>query len=619
MSNHTPPSEPVRSIDPAVVHPYCTFLVVEYTGSNIDRAIPSMVDLLKQGLRPYGSRRSTLLASGLDPDTITLVVNDRDDDGLDGFVFSDQRQPSWAKESSYTDIDHHLVVVYARRPLLAVHAPERLRTMVVNRIRKGTNPPPFRLVRPTVLRDAFLAGEAKGLWLQGVHPTSPSKADTKNLNGSRLQDALDMFDDSTFTLRAGRAALADDPSRRALRGVAGTTPGQGTVWNGPSDDFTGFVQTAREALDLVESTAKAVGPSSALFPELAAELDSLQGVHGAYEVVVSDSDFLPPETSDEARDAALALQGTIIDVEGDATGPNFTLSVGHNGYEAGKLRGLVTMDGGVVKVDFSYRSTPSGRGLVSPILQALDHGEIYTVHYASGQVISDGVLTSRQTRHLPFRNWSFHDFDGYDVTQEKPPPHDRSAQEIHDDIGKADDNSLFAWVAQNYSDGWLTCDDGPGEVADFVHLATDGTLSLIHVKAADSDSPRRTVKVTDYQEVVTQAIKNLHFVRAATALPDRLAASTLARPATWKDGERVGARAEMIERLRQRSARAATRIVIVQPHQQHTVIEKIRVADEAGTADANVLRLRLLETLLTSALSTAVGAGLDLKVIADAK
>jgi len=40
----------------------------------------------------------------------------------------------------------------------------------------------------------------------------------------------------------------------------------------------------------------------------------------------------------------------------------------------------------------------------------------------------------------------------------------------------------FAWVVEKVGPGWLTCDDGSGEVADFVHIAPDETLTLLHVK-----------------------------------------------------------------------------------------------------------------------------------------
>lgn len=399
------------SINAAALHPYSTYLIVEYTGSDVQRAIRTMADLLKQGLRPRGNRQSTLLASGFaDTQSHLAVIGDDDIDGLDGFIFRDTTEPSWVSDSIYVDVEHHLVVIYARRRLLAVHAPRRLRTMVINRIRNGKNPVPFQLVRPSILRDAFLAGEAKGLWLHGVHPTSTTKADAKNLSGQRLQDALNTFEDSTFALRAGRAALAEDPSRVALRGTVGTTPGDAVVWNRPTDDFAGFVLTAREALDLIDATGQAGGAAGVL-PQLARELDSLDGVHGAYEVVVSDPDFLPPGTSDEARDAAVVLQDALVDVRGDPNGPNLTLSVGPNGAEAGRLRCRVAIDeSSRVSVDFGILGTPSHPEAVRPVLDALEHTEVFTVYYASGEVISGGTLTSRQTQHLPFHDWSIEDF-----------------------------------------------------------------------------------------------------------------------------------------------------------------------------------------------------------------
>lgn len=610
-------------VDAAALHPYSTFLIVEYTGSDSQRAIAAMADLLRQGLRPRGGRRSTLLASGLDDRQGVLAVIGDDDvdavDAIDGFIFSDATAPRWATESPYVDVEHHLVVIYARRLLLAVHAPRRLRTMVVNRIRNSKNPVPFRLVRPAVLRDAFLAGEAKGLWLHGVHPTSTTKADAKNLSGQRLQDALNAFEDSTFTLRAGRATLADDPSRLALRGTVGTTPGESVVWNRPTEDFAGFVLTAREALDLIHATGRTTGTASSILPQLATELDSLNGVTRAYQIVVGDPDFLPPGTSDEARDAAFELQHTIVSVEGDTDGPNLTITVGPNGAEAGRLRGLVSVDANSrVSIDFGILGTPSHPQAVRPVLDALQHPEVFTVYYATGEVISGGMLTRRQTQHLPYRDWSFEDFDRYDITVEKPKPHRRPAQEIHDDISCGGDNSLFTWVVHHYSDGWLTCDDGTGEVADFVHLADDGTLSLIHVKAASTDAETRQVAVTNYEVVTSQATKNLHFIRHPNALPDRLAAPAIHRPATWRHGNRTPSREEMIELLRCRSAHDRTRIVVIQPHQQRSAIEKLRAAADSGDMSENVLRLQLLETLVTSAYATAIAAGADFQIIVSA-
>jgi hypothetical protein len=61
------------------------------------------------------------------------------------------------------------------------------------------------------------------------------------------------------------------------------------------------------------------------------------------------------------------------------------------------------------------------------------------------------------------------------------------------------DDSLFGSVVRRFGNGWLTCDDGPGEVADFVHVDPAGVLTLVHVKAAHGDGHRRGVAVVRFR------------------------------------------------------------------------------------------------------------------------
>src|SRR5690606_13184391 len=79
-------------------------------------------------------------------------------------------------------------------------------------------------------------------------------------------------------------------------------------------------------------------------------------------------------------------------------------------------------------------------------------------------------------------------------------------------------NSLFGYMVKRWGivegqpgpSGWLACDDGSMESADFIHLDGEGrTLSLIHVKGSGTASATRGISVTDYEIVVGQAIKNL--------------------------------------------------------------------------------------------------------------
>jgi hypothetical protein len=169
---------------------------------------------------------------------------------------------------------------------------------------------------------------------------------------------------------------------------------------------------------------------------------------------------------------------------------------------------------------------------------------------------------------------------------------------------------LFAWVVARYSEGWLICDDGSGEVADFVHIARNGDLTILHVKAVGRG--RRLPSVGAYQEVVTQATKNLSYIDREV-LYERLTSSTLDAPACWTDGQRVADRSEFLEQLQNRR-RGKTCVVIVQPHVSQATYKRIEAAGESAGA-TNAKRLMLLETVLNASRSAVTGLGADLHVI----
>lgn len=58
--------------------------------------------------------------------------------------------------------------------------------------------------------------------------------------------------------------------------------------------------------------------------------------------------------------------------------------------------------------------------------------------------------------------------------------------------------------------GWILCNDGAGEIADYIVLEVDPgpkvALSLWHAKATRDAAP--TVRIKDMQEVTAQAIKS---------------------------------------------------------------------------------------------------------------
>jgi hypothetical protein len=123
-------------------------------------------------------------------------------------------------------------------------------------------------------------------------------------------------------------------------------------------------------------------------------------------------------------------------------------------------------------------------------------------------------------RDARFRDWRWAGLARFDVASGKPLNGKRFMIES---IGNAKDDSLFGFVAKhwpNYLDGsaangWLICDDGSMESADFIHFddkASPPSLALIHVKGSGSSEANRGLSVSDYEVVVGQAIKNLRYL-----------------------------------------------------------------------------------------------------------
>ncbi|MBB5156810.1 hypothetical protein [Saccharopolyspora phatthalungensis] len=100
--------------------------------------------------------------------------------------------------------------------------------------------------------------------------------------------------------------------------------------------------------------------------------------------------------------------------------------------------------------------------------------------------------------------------------------------------------SLFAWVVDQCRSGWLLCDDGNGEVADFLHLTGDGQLTAIHVKASGSTSAGRQISLVPFEQLVSQATKNKGLMEREP-LVDRLGGRSRPWSATWHDGARATA------------------------------------------------------------------------------
>jgi hypothetical protein len=416
------------------------------------------------------------------------------------------------------------------------------------------------------------------------------------------------------------SARVDLPSEEAygsLEGTTvGTTPRKSLVWISTTKDFLHFVSLIRDLLQLLESALATGASVDSPYPWLATELRSLFGVANAYEITTLNVEEIPrtPDWPDEALEAASFLQHVDFNVVGNASSANFVAEVSLDDSIRGRIQCVVEDNKDRVQLVFGWDplTQPLDEPSVREILKALQYSDLLTLYYESGHAISGGSVWSAVVRDSPFPNWEWRDFADFNIRREKPTG--SAPQDIHDAIAKTGDDSLFAWVVTFFGeDGWLTCDDGAGEIADFVKYDGDGSLSLIHVKAATSVNPRRPVNVTSYETVVSQATKNLAYLNTESLIR-KLSTPSVARPACWYKGHRVDGRAELIEFLGIRPAQAPSRVIVVQPQ-----MTKTRYDDTVSTDDGRAIdriRLKLLETMLNVARGAVTGLGADLQVIA---
>lgn len=530
-------------------------------------------------------------------------------DGMFGSVRERRTFPSWSGDrQDVVDVTNQLTLVVRRGSFVIVHTPvsdQALRKWL-RRFNKL-----YRYLPSAVLRGTF-RGDGKTVWLRGVHRRRITKADSKTIGGLRVQDALDDDDDASFALSAAAIDYVPGDESALVRGRMTVSPPRSRIYWKFQVDLPTFVAAAAETVDLLDKVL-AAEPRDELFPQLAVPESDLDNVYGAYDVSITDPDelFDMPDPEGDLAERAELLRNSFLEVRGLGDSPAFTAVVGYEGAEVGTLSIKPIARGDGFDLDVRFAATPSNDTKTREIRDAIGDGDLMKVHYESGHTFDEHQINLQNQTAPPFANLEFADFSAYKVAQEKPPF--RGDQAIHDNIGKNGDLSLFAWVVEQYPNGWLVCDDGAGEIADFLHLV-DGTLTAIHVKGAHNASPDRYVSVTAYQEVVGQAVKNLRLL-TTESLVGRFASPRIARPAAWFDGVRVSDLSGFVTELRARSTRCRTRVMIVQPHLLSSVHDAARAAAEADAPTRNSRSLALLDGLLRSARKSVISLWDDLTVI----
>ncbi|MFF0146647.1 hypothetical protein ATK36_0821 [Amycolatopsis sulphurea] len=581
--------------------------------ANPKAAFRSLVNFLRTTLESRGRAQSVRCLG-----EVVLAESDRIEGigslvelGIDGLYVSARERrtmPSWSGEHHQVfDVANQLTVVVRRGAFVVIHAP--VSDEALRRWSQKSNDR-YRYLPGAILRRT-LQGDGKTVWLRGVHRRRATKADSKTLGGLRIQEALD-DEDGSFALSAAVIDYVPLDESAVVHGRLTVSLAKSRLYWKIQVDLATFLAAATETVSLFEKSLT-VEPPEEQFWQLAVPETELSNVYGAYDVTIAEPDELPAaaDPDGELTERMELLRNSFLEVRGHPKSPAFTAVVGFEGTEAGSLSITPVARGSGFDLDIRFAGTPSNEAMARQIRDAVGTGELLRIYYESGHTFDEHQIHLQNQTAPPFANLDFADFGDHRVHQEKPLV--RGDQAIHDAIGRNNDHSLFAWVTTTYTTGWLVCDDGAGEVADFLHLV-NGTLTAIHVKGAQSTSSTRNVAVTAYQEVVAQAVKNLRLLDNR-ALVGRFTTPRIARPAAWLDGTRHTDLSGFVSALRARTTLNKTQVVIVQPHLLRPVHDAARKAAEEGKPTRDSRSLALLDGLLRSARRTVISHWDDLTVI----
>jgi hypothetical protein len=559
-----------------------------------------------------------LLAPDVRAKTVLNVVQGPAHKGAGGvavgaFHYKRRVVPGWTTDEAIVDLENHLVVTVALKGRVALHFSDfRLRGPVRANLSADVHkdlplswlfPVPRGLMSAAFLKD----GETRTLWLSGTHRRNALKADAKILSGVDLDYALDPLEDQSFFWSAARSRQS------GLAVVIGVSPSSSRVWTRKAVDFNDFLAASKDVLIRLEATRK---PVDAPFRYLASPLTSVQAdtVHSAFDASIMPEELSADAEQDEHDAVALStlVYETNLAVTPDkGTSPSFAVHANRNGQLLGSFHVEVSIDSsGKVKFKAnSVRPIKSYADQLRTLAAQFVRGRGVNIRYDTGHSVSSGhvfLLASQRVQFSAYEGRDFNRYDGlsqftkYDISKEKPSSLDRIGQE----------DSLFCWV-QHHRLGWLACDDGSMEKADFIHLdetASPPVLSLIHVKAAGNASDNREISVAAYEVVTAQALKNLLRLDR-DGLISGLTESVRASNHFWHKGA-VAKKEDFIARLKGLPANHDKQVIVLQPHVRSSDLENLT----PGTGIQGV-RLDQLNTLLVAAQRTCNGVATRFNVI----
>lgn len=568
-------------------------------------------DTAEASLKPFWEWLSKeIVASKSTKRTTRSSVEPRKSDGL--FVaalhYEEGVPASWTSDVSVIDRLQQLVVVVARSKHLVVFSSNpKVRDWIRQQVLDSQVAAcqGMRLVSEGKLNAAFLKDKpTAAMWLSGTHRRTPSKVDSKVVSGVDLRYALDPLADQSFMFTAAKT-LAEIGSTKERVGV---TPAKSSIWTGTSEDWTDFTDFVKRLIDTLEANHKDVAAPYAVLAVAQSNID-LAGVGDCY-----DAALIPPEVHDDVLEPDVKVDYecmwshilTPVSTVFNANTLVVTMQVTVVGQSqlVGTLKVAVTASQ-TIRVHASAIS-PTNPDLDNLVDVLKRHKRCLKLWFNTGRTLSDLRIFEGRYRDLPFKHWDWHDLGSTNIIQEKPES-GAGKSRVFDasKIGSA--STLFCWITNHFNTGWLACNDGSMEVADFIHVSKDKTpvLTLIHAKGANSDSAGRQICLSPFELVVGQAVKNLRHVdelllekRFSEHLDKRVKAKV------WEDSK-VVPRDRMQKHIGGLGTDIVKRVVVLQPHVSKAMVDDSNVNSHA---------MRQLNSLLNAANLACVACGAEFTV-----
>lgn len=613
-----------------VLKPYKTLILAQVESDAGEIIVESVIADFKSLLGFEEEPDLEIVTEGM---TTSFEVSRPDSSGTDDMHvkflhYTEKRAPGWyGGDGDVRDTLNHLIIACQLNRQVALYVSDsRKRRPATRQIKAGLGDGlgALQLLSSELLNAAFVTGPTRTLWLSGVHARVTVKPDSKILSGLNLRDALDPLDDQSYTFTAARSNVP------LLRLPVGVSPRGSRIWVGATRHWNDFVATVARLLRHVAATTER---KTKPLPVLATSATKIPDLKDAYEIhflppeLLADDADLDPETREKmerwAYQAALQIQET--------DDSSLVAAVTMDDVPLGTLTLVFdTSDVENVRIESQVEPEPTCPDEYAEYqeeLEEVSHDPAWIkVWYESGHTLTGGAIFEIRHRDQPFVAFRWADLTDYEVKKEKfwSGSFPENALDLIGNQG-----SLFCWVRNEWplpgppysgTSGWLACDDGSMEIADFIHLDVGGAvpvLTLIHVKGAKSDSAGRGISVASYEVVTGQAVKNARFLdRLHLDVGLRAGLDKQIGKLVWFDGQ-PSTREEMLDAIAEIGASYLRRVVILQPHVRKSRLDEVREALRGGEEHSEEGRIRQLDTLLLSAQASCRSIGAELWVLAD--